>query len=112
MAYNEKIAGRIREALSHLSDVKEQPKMGGLTFMLHDKFLIRVHNNELLCRVDHAKYEEVLEQKGCREWIYKAKPMKGWVMVKEEGFTSRKDFDYWIGLVLEFNERAKKAKKR
>lgn len=112
MAYNEKTANRIREALSHLPSVAEQQKMGGLTFMLNDKFCIRIRDNELLCRIDPALYEEALEKKGCHEWIYKGKPLKGWVTVDEEGIKNKKDFDYWINLVVSFNTQAKAAKRK
>jgi hypothetical protein len=40
------------------------------------------------------------------------KPMKGWVLVDEEGIRSKKDFDNWIDLALEFNSKAKPSKKR
>ena len=32
--------------------------------------------------------------------------------VSEEGFKNKKDFDYWIGLSLDFNKRAKASKKK
>lgn len=33
MAYNEKLADRIRESLQHLKNVEEKEMMGGLTFI-------------------------------------------------------------------------------
>lgn len=36
MAYNEKLSGRIREALAHLSKVEEKKMFGGLAFMVND----------------------------------------------------------------------------
>lgn len=112
MAYNEKLANRVRESLAHLSKVEEKEKMGGLVFMLDDKFCIKVHNDELLCRIDPIVYEEALEQKGCREWIYKGKPMKGWVMVAAEGTKNNKDLDYWMQQVISFNAKAKSSKRK
>ena len=112
MAYNEKLADRVRTYLADLPKVEEKEKMGGLVFMLDDKFCIKVHNDELLCRIDPATYEDALEQKGCREWIYKGKPMKGWVMVDADGTKNKKDLDYWIQLVTSFNVKAKSSKKK
>ncbi len=37
MAYNEKLANRIRESLQHLPNIEEKEVMGGLTFMVNDK---------------------------------------------------------------------------
>ncbi len=37
MAYNEKLADRIRESLAHLSKVEEKKMFRGLTFMVNGK---------------------------------------------------------------------------
>ncbi len=37
MPYNEKLAGRIREALQHLPKVEEKKMFRGVTFMVNDK---------------------------------------------------------------------------
>lgn len=39
-------------------------------------------------------------------------PMKGYVPISEEGMKTKKDFDYWITLSLDFNKRAKASKNR
>jgi hypothetical protein len=38
--------------------------------------------------------------------------MKGYVMIDASGMKSKKDFDYWINLALDFNKKAKASKKR
>ena len=38
--------------------------------------------------------------------------MKGYVMIDDSGMLSDKDFDYWIRLSLDFNEKAKSSKKK
>jgi hypothetical protein len=38
--------------------------------------------------------------------------MKGYVMVDDTGMKSKKEFDYWINLCLEFNSNAKSSKKK
>jgi hypothetical protein len=40
------------------------------------------------------------------------RPMKGYVMVDETGMKTPKLFDYWIGLALDFNKKAKSYKKK
>ncbi len=40
-------------------------------------------------------------------WVY-----MGFVYVKEEQIKTRKDLDYWVGLALDFNTRAKASKKK
>ena len=40
------------------------------------------------------------------------RPMSSFIMVDEQGMNSKKDFDYWIDLALEFNKKAKASKKK
>lgn len=112
MAYNENLADRIREALVDVPNIKEKEMMGGLTFMYNDKMCIGIIKDEMMCRIDPNLLEVVLEKEGCRVMDFTKRPMKGYVMVNEIGMQSKKDFDYWIMLCLEFNSRAKSSKKK
>lgn len=80
--------------------------------MLKGKMCIGVVKDEMMCRIDPEVYTMALEKRGCREMVFTGKPMKGYVFVAEEGMKSKKDFDYWINLCLEFNSKAKATKKK
>ena len=112
MAYDEKLADRIRESLADVDNVNEKQMMGGLTFMVRGKMCIGVLKDEMMCRIDPALQEEALSKRGCRIMDFTGRPMKGYVMVDESGMKSKKDFDYWIDLCLDFNKHAKGSKKR
>lgn len=112
MAYNEKLSDRIRERISEISNVEEKFMFGGVCYMLNGKMCVGVVKDELMCRIDPEVYEEALEKNGCREMVFTGKPMKGYVYVSEEGMKSKKDFDYWINLCLDFNSKAKASKKK
>src|ERR1700730_14707613 len=98
MPYNEKLAARIRTALTHLPYVEEKKMFRGVTFMVKNKMCISVSGEEMMCRFDPALQEEVAEKPGCRPMIMKGREYKGYVYVSEPGFRSKKDFDYWINL--------------
>lgn len=85
---------------------------GGVCFMVNDKMCVGVVKDDMMCRIDPALDHEVLEKPGCRPMDFTNRPMKGYVYINEEGRASKKDFDYWIGLCLEFNSRAKQSKKK
>jgi len=112
MAYSKKLAGRIRERLAGLRNVEEREMMGGVTFMLNGKMCVGVIKDELMCRINPDVYEAVLEKNGCRPMDFTGKPMKGWVIINEQGMKNKKDFDFWITLALDFNKKAKPYKKR
>jgi TfoX/Sxy family transcriptional regulator of competence genes len=112
MAYNEKLADRIRERLAGLSKVEEKKMMGGLTFMYNGKMCVGIIKDDLMCRIDPALHEQAIARKGCRTMDFTNRPMSGYVLVDESGMKSKADFDYWIELALDFNKRAKASKKK
>ncbi len=112
MAYSEELADRIRQKLSSLSNVVEKKMMGGLTFMYNNKMCVGIIKDELMCRIDAALHEESVEKLGCRTMDFTKRPMKGFVLIEEVGMKSKKDFDYWMNLALDFNSKATSSKKR
>ena len=111
MAYSEKLANRIRERLANLPIIEEKEMMGGLTFMVDGKMCVGIIKDELMCRIDPALHETEIEKQGCRTMDFTKRPMKGYVMIDDIGMKTKKDFDYWIDLALDFNKRAKSSKK-
>lgn len=112
MAYNENLANRIRERLSALDHVEEKKMMGGLTFMYNDKMCVGIIKDEMMCRVDPALHNELVEKQGCTTMMFTTKPMMGYVLVDETAMRSKKDFEFWINLCLEYNKFAKSSKKK
>lgn len=112
MAYDEQLAARVRERLAELAPIEEKPMMGGLTFMYKDKMCLGILKDELMCRIDPEVEEEALSRPGCRPMDFTGRPMKGYVLVDQDALRKREDFEYFVGLALEFNKRAKSSKKR
>lgn len=112
MAYSEKLAARIREAFSEHRNVEEKKMFRGMCFMVNGKMCVCVNEDEIMCRIDPALYEEMLEYDGCRAMIHNGKTMKGFVYVSEDVLKSKKNLDYWLDLALEYNKKAKAAKKK
>ena len=112
MAYDEKLAERVRGKLIGYDKVEEKKMMGGLTFMVNGKMCVGVLKDELMARIDPDVYEVALRRKGCCEMNFTGKPMRGFVFVNSKGTGNKKDLDYWINLALDFNKKAKAFKKR
>ena len=64
MAYDDKLADRIRKALTDFPDIKEKEKMGRLSFTLNGKMCVRVNNNDMMIRCQPEMTEELLYKKG------------------------------------------------
>lgn len=112
MAFDEKLADRIREAIAGMPDVEEKFMFGGVCFMVNGKMCIGVVKDEMMCRIDPVMEETALEKEGCRPMDFTGRPMKGYVYVSEEGMKKKKDFEYWIKLCLDFNPMASAKKKK
>lgn len=112
MAYNEKLAERIRERISDLSNIEEKEMMGGLVFMYKGKMCLGIIKDELMCRIDPAKHNTEVEKNGCRTMDFTNRSMKGYILIEESAMQSEKDFNYWIQLALDFNPLAKASKKK
>lgn len=112
MAYDEQLANRIRERFENLPNVEEKKMMGGLAFMYNDKMCVGVMKDELMCRIDPDLHEAAVEKTGCRTMDFTNRPMTGYVLIDRTGMKSKKDFDYWIDLALDFNPKAQSSKKK
>ncbi len=113
MAYNEKLADRVRELISLTHKITEEKKMfGGLCFMVNDKMCVGVEQERLMVRLDPDLYEEVMEMEGCKPMDFTGKVMKGYVFVDIEALNTKKKLEYWIKLALDYNKIAKASKKK
>lgn len=113
MAYDVKLADRIRKYLAQFDSLKiEEKKMfGGIGFLVNGKMCVNVSGENLMCRFDPALQKEVTKKKGYQPVVMRSKEMTGYCYVEPVGCKAEKDFEYWIQLCLTYNERAKSSKK-
>ena len=113
MAYNEKLASRVRELISVTHRITEEKKMfGGLCFMVNHKMCVGVEQERMMVRLDPAVYDEVMEMEGCHPMDFTGRPMRGYVFVDASALTTQKKLAYWIGHALNYNTVAKISKKK
>ena len=114
MAYSTTLAKRIRTYLDGIPaiNVEEKEMFKGLAFLVNGKMCVNVSGEELMCRYDPAREEEVAERTGFRPMVMKGKQLHGYCYVTDDGYKSKANFEYWLTLCLDFNERAKSSKKK
>lgn len=114
MAYDIKLADRVRKYLENIPniEVEEQKMFGGLAFMIKGKMCVNVADDQLMCRFDPDATEKLAERTGFLPMKMKGKEYKGYCYIEPTGFKSKKDFEFWINLCLDFNDRAKSSKKK
>jgi len=99
--YDTILAGKVRQRLAELPNIVEKEMMGGLVFMYNDKMCLGIVKDELMCRIDPKLHETCIEKRGCRTMDFTNRRMSDFA-----------DFNFWIGLALDFNKDAKASKKK
>lgn len=102
MAYDAKLADRVRHALSRAGAEFDERKMfGGLAFMVAGHMTVGVLGDDLMVRVGPAAYEDALQQPLARPMDFTGKAMTGMVFVAA---TDLEDdaLDRWVNRGLEF----------
>jgi TfoX/Sxy family transcriptional regulator of competence genes len=113
MAYNEKLADRVREIITVThKNVEEKAMFGGLCFMVNDKMCVGVEKERLMVRLDPARYDEVMEKDGCKPMDFTGRIMKGYVFVDIDALNTKKKLEYWMKLALDYNRISKPSKKK
>ncbi len=102
MAYDSGLAERIREAFAERDDVVEKKMFGGLCFMVRGHMCCGIVGAELMLRVGPLRYQQALSQAHARELDFTGRPMRGMVMVAEEGFLEDEQLADWLALGLAF----------
>jgi TfoX/Sxy family transcriptional regulator of competence genes len=101
MAYNLKLAERIRSQLDGLPFV-EKKMFGGVGFMVNGNMVCGVHKDNLVVRVDPEKHGALLKKPHAKPFDLTGKPMKGWLLVEADGCKTEKQLSTWIKEGVEF----------
>ena len=102
MAYNQVLAGRVRDHLSPRVAVEEKVMFGGIAFMVNGNMALGVLGDGLIVRAGLAGFEAALEKPGADLFQPTGKPMSGWVIVAPEGHQTEESLESWIEMALEF----------
>ncbi len=111
MAYDEKLAGRMRKLLVRRKGVAEKRMFGGLAFMLKGKMFCGVLQDDLVLRVGPEKYEAALARPHTRPMDFTGRPIKGFVFVGRGGVRTEKSLSNWLLQALEYAASLPEASK-
>lgn len=102
MAYDEKLAGRIRKRLARRKGVVEKKMFGGIAFLLNGNMCCGVHRDQLVVRIGADAQPTALKNPHARVFDITGKPMKGWVMVKPKALAGDAELKTWMQLAVDF----------
>jgi TfoX/Sxy family transcriptional regulator of competence genes len=87
MAFDEKLAARVRKLLADRSDLTERHMFGGLTFMVRGHMCCGVQGDELILRLGPDGADEALAGPHARPMDFTGRPLAGFVTVSRNGLS-------------------------
>jgi TfoX/Sxy family transcriptional regulator of competence genes len=104
MAYDEKLAARIRALVADNPGVTERKMFGGIAFMFRGNMFVGIVSEDLMARVGHDAYDNALAQPHARPLDFTGRPMKGMLYVAPPGIAG-KGLKSWMDRALAFAEK-------
>jgi TfoX/Sxy family transcriptional regulator of competence genes len=101
MAYNLKLAERIRSELSGIPFV-EKKMFGGAGFLLNGNMACGVNRDNLIVRADPEKHAALLKKPHVKPFDMTGRPMKGWLLMEAEGYKTDRQLSAWVKEGVEF----------
>ena len=102
MAFDEKLAQRVRDTLGSQSFVSERRMFGGLAFLLDGKMFVGISGSKLMARVGVERYRDALALPHVREMDFTVKPMKGYVYIDPPGLAQNRDLAAWVSWCADY----------
>ncbi len=102
MAYDEKLAERIRKVLARHEGLAEKKMFGGIAFTVAGNMVCGVAKDELMVRVGPQAYETALAQPHARPMDFTGRPLRGMVFVRPDGHRTDEALEWWLSQGLKF----------
>ncbi len=96
MAFDEKLAERMRKQLAERGGVVEKHMFGGVAFMLNGNMCCGVHQAALMVRLAPEAADAALRKPHTRLFDLTGRPMKGWILVDAEGIKTAAGLKKWM----------------
>ncbi len=103
MAYDEKLADRVRDVLDEEDGVTERKMFGGLAFMIRGHMACGIVGNDLMLRLGAESADKALERPNVRPMDFTGRPMTGMVYVGPGGLRGAA-LRRWVGTSVAFVE--------
>jgi hypothetical protein len=99
VAYDEDLAGRVRELIAGEPGVVEKRMFGGLAFLLGGNMSVSVSGQGgLLLRCDPAETDALIAKPHAERFEMRGRAMDGWLRVAPEGVKTKRELERWVAV--------------
>jgi len=102
MAYDERLAARVRKLLKRRKGFSERKMFGGICFMLHGNMCCGVVKTDLMLRLGPQRAPGALNEPHTRKMDFTKRPMKSMIFVEPNGHEDDEDLRSWVGQAAAF----------
>ena len=97
MAYDERLAGRIRDLVGDAPDVTEKRMFGGLAFLVGGNLAVSASGQGgLMVRVDPQEFDGLAASTPAVPMEMRGRPMRGWLRVDPEHVGTKRALAQWV----------------
>jgi TfoX/Sxy family transcriptional regulator of competence genes len=97
VAYDEKLADRIRELIAGERRLTEQRMFGGLAFLVDGNMAIAASGQGgVLVRVDPEAIDDLVAKTAATVAVMRGRPMRGWLRVPPEHLRTKRQLSKWV----------------
>ena len=99
MAYDERLAERVRDALADQPGVTERKMFGGLGFMVDGAMAVAAASaGSLMVRVDPAGSAALVAEDGVAPMVMRGRELAGWLLVEPDAIEGDAQLRRWVDL--------------
>lgn len=96
MAYSEEVDNRIVTMIGNWKGFDCKKMFGGVCYLLHGNMVCGVIDDRLILRLGAEGAQKALTMDHVADFDITGRPMKGWVMVNSEGFSTDQALKQWL----------------
>jgi hypothetical protein len=102
MAYDNRLAERLRGALEAEPGVVERRMFGGLAYMVDGNMACGVIGDDLMVRVGPGAFDDAMSRPHVRVMDFTHRPSRGMVYVAPAGVSTEADLAEWVRRGVQF----------
>lgn len=97
MAYDERLAGRIRDLVAAEPELTEQRMFGGVAFLIGGNMAVGASGQGgLMVRVDPEETDQLLASTAARPMEMRGRPVRGWLRVDLDEVATDEELSAWV----------------
>jgi TfoX-like protein len=99
MAYDEELAGRIRELIGAEPGLTEKKMFGGLAFLIGGNMSVSASGRGgLLLRCDPQETDALVRDPHAERFEMRGRAMDGWLRIDHQGVKTKAELERWVQL--------------